>query len=73
MGVWVFLSMSCYAVLSVQSRESWLLYLTVFLLTFGYKCSVPFPYSAMSWSALSNCGISCSYSLTFWSFLVYYY
>ena len=29
------------------------------------------PYSAASWSALSECGISLSYSLTFWSFLVY--
>ena len=26
----------------------------------------------MSWSALSDCGISWSYSLTFWPFLVYY-
>ena len=30
------------------------------------------PYSAVSWSALSDCGISCSYSPTCWSFLVYY-
>ena len=28
--------------------------LTVFLLTFGYKCSVSLPYSGVSWSALSN-------------------
>ena len=32
--------------------------LTVVLLTFGYKCSVSLPYSAVSWSALSDCGIS---------------
>ena len=30
------------------------------------------PYSAVSESALSDCDISWSYSLTFWSFLVYY-
>ena len=46
--------------------------LTVFLLTYGYKCSVPLPNIAVSWSALSDCGISWSYSLTLWSFLVYY-
>ena len=37
-------------------RESW--YLTVFLLNFSYLCSVFLPYSAMVWSALSDCGIS---------------
>ena len=29
------------------------------------------PYSAVRWSALSDCDISWTYSLTFWSFLVY--
>ena len=46
--------------------------LTIYLLTFSYKCSVSLPYSAVSWSALSDCGIFWSYSLTPWSFLVYY-
>ena len=34
----------------------------VFLLTFGYKCSVPLPNSAMSLSALSACGIFPGYT-----------
>ena len=29
-------------------------------------------YSAVSWSALNDCGIFMSYSLTIWSFLIYY-
>ena len=43
--------------------------LTAFLLTFGYKCSVSLPYSGVSWSALSNCGISDHTPLHFGHFL----
>ena len=42
------------------------------LLTYGYLFSVSFRYSAVSWSALSDCGISWSYPHAFRSFLVYY-
>ena len=31
-----------------------------------YKCSVALPHGAMGWSAVYECGISLSYSLTFW-------
>ena len=29
----------------------------------NYKCSVDLPHSAVGWSAVCDCGISCSYSL----------
>ena len=32
-----------------------------------YKCSVALPHGAVGWSAVCNCGISWSYSLTFCS------
>ena len=40
--------------------------LTVFLMSWDSKCSVYFPLGAVSWSAVCDCGISCSYSLAFW-------
>ena len=49
-----------------------MVYFNCLLLTFGYKFSVSLPYSAVSWSAPSDCGIFWSHSLIFWSFLVYY-
>ena len=43
----------------------------LFLLSSGYQFPVSLPYSAVSRNAVSYCGISWSYSLTF-SILVYY-
>ena len=67
MGGFGFWSMSCYAVLSVQSslsiislrRESWLLYFNRLLADFWLLvfCAFFFSYSAVSLSAMSECGI----------------
>ena len=37
----------------------------VFLMSCGCYCSLPHLYSVMGWSAVSDCGISWPYSLTF--------
>ena len=36
-----------------------------FLLSRCCECSSPIPHGAVVWSAVCDCGISCSYSLTF--------
>ena len=49
-----------------------LLYLNCLPADFWLLVFLSLPYSAVSWSALSDCGISLSYLLTFLQFLVYY-
>ena len=56
--VMLFLVYNLVLQLSRWERESWCFTLTVFLLNCSYSCSVFLPYSAMVWSALSDCGIS---------------
>ena len=52
---------------SSWGRESWLIYLHCLkLLSCGRKRSVSLSYGAMGWSEVCNCGISLSYSLTFY-------
>ena len=46
-------------------RESWLLYFNCLLAISGCRCSVSLPHGAFGWSAVCDCGISWSYSLTF--------
>ena len=40
--------------------------LIVFLVSCDCWCSVAIPHGAVDWSAVCECGISSSYSLTFW-------
>ena len=66
----------CYAVLSVLSsfaiislaeeeRASCFTVIVLFL-SCDCKCSVSLPHGAAGWSAVCDCGISWSYSLTFY-------
>ena len=55
----------CSNVTSVISRESWLLYFNVFLMTCICWCSVAITRDAICWSAVCDSGIPWSYSLTF--------
>ena len=70
------LSLFCYALLCAHFSFAIILerkikLVTLLLLSYRcivtrYKCSVALPHGAVSWSAVCNCGISRSYSLTFW-------
>ena len=50
--------------MSLRKRELVALLLIVFLMSSGCKCSVSLSGGAMGWSAVYDCGISWSYSLT---------
>ena len=71
MGV-LCLSLFCYALLCVHSsfasilkRKRKLVALLLLQMYCLYTYSVAFPHGAVGWSAVCDCGISCSYSLTF--------
>ena len=51
---------------SWRGRESWLLCFFVFWMSCYFKSSVALLHSAVGWAAVCDCGISWSYSLTFW-------
>ena len=55
-----------------RGRESWLLCFTWICLSESYfwMCSVAPPRDAVGWSAVCDCGISWSYSLTFCCMLI---
>ena len=69
------LPLFCYALLSVLSsfaiilkrmRELIALLLLSYIIMYWYsKCSVAPPHRAVDWSAICDCGISLSYSITF--------
>ena len=74
--VWRFCdrSLFCYAARCVLSsspqssrrgRESWLLYFYFLLAVLRQLLFLPLPHGAVAWSAVCDCGISWSYSLTF--------
>ena len=48
-----------------RGRESWLLCIYFLRMSCNSKCFVAIPQGAVGWSALYDCGISWSYSLTF--------
>ena len=41
--------------------------LTVFRMSCDSQCSVALPHGAVAWSAVCDCGISCLYSLAFFT------
>ena len=49
--------------------ENWLFAFIVLQMYCYYKCSVALPHGAVGWSAVCDCGISWSYSLTFCSYI----
>ena len=49
----------------MRGKESWLLYLCCVLNVMSQLSFLTFPPSAMCWSVVCDCGISCSYSLAF--------
>ena len=48
-----------------RERESWLLLLFVFLVSYNCYCSVTLPRGAVGWSAVCDCDIYWPYSLDF--------
>ena len=61
--------MFCYAFLCVPSsfeeEKAGRFAIIVLQMYCYYKCSVDLPHAAVCWSAVRDCGISWSYSLTF--------
>ena len=52
------LCLSSVAIILIGIRESWLLALTVFLMSCDSQCSLAFPRSAVGWFVVCGCGIS---------------
>ena len=63
------LSLCCYVLLFVHSseeeEEAGCFAIIVLQMYCYYKCSVALPHGAVGWSAVCDCGISLTYSLTF--------
>ena len=53
-----------------DNLEAWLLYFNYLPVVMWLFASLP--YSAVIWYTVSDCGVYWSYSLTFWSYFVYY-
>ena len=49
---------SRFAIISLEKKESWLLYFNCLLMSFDNLCSVSLPRAAVIWSKVCNCGVS---------------
>ena len=49
---------SCFAIISLGKKKSWLLYLNCLLMSFDSSCSVSLPQGTMGWSTVCDSGVS---------------
>ena len=62
--------LSSFAIHLLGKKVSWLLYFNCLLRSFDSKCSVCLPRGAVGWSAVCDCDVFSSYSLTFSCYLL---
>ena len=60
--VWSLLSVhylvSSFSIISLEEKESWMLYFDCLLMSFDNWCPVSLPRAALGWSTVCNCGVS---------------
>ena len=49
---------SNFAIISLRTKDSWLLYFICLLMVFGSQCSVSLPHGAVGWSTVCDCAVS---------------